>query len=87
MLLVCLCVVFLQGFCPSAGVDHCSFLKGYIILKRDLKFDTFILLNDNKRELSYFVLSQDRVAASCDQHVVAALQDAAHRTIGPEQKT
>lgn len=27
------------------------------------------------------------MAASRDQHVVTALQDAAHRTVGPEQKT
>lgn len=26
------------------------------------------------------------MAGSCDQHVVASLQDAAHRTTGPEQK-
>lgn len=82
MLLVCLCAVFLWGFCPATAVDHCSFLQGYVILKRDLKFDRFIL-----SKFSYFVLSQDRVAASRDQHVVAALQDAAHRTIGPEHKT
>lgn len=36
--------------------------------------------------LQHLVGSQDRVASSCDQHVLASLQDAAHRMARPEDK-
>lgn len=37
--------------------------------------------------LQHLVSSQNRMATSCDQHVLASLQDAAHRTARSEENT